>query len=222
MSNLYSGYNNLLIQTSAATFSFVSSFLWGNAGFDKLRGIRELDVYEPRYDPTVIPVSPRAEGDLDIRSLGSSMQQSDSELVNGQYSIATCCSAYKQGTLTPTAVAKALLNLIQDSQHKAAFLESNPSKVIAAAEKSTKRYREGKPVSPLDGVPVAVKDEVDLDGYGKSLGSGKDFTRRAGGTSWCVKKWEEAGAVIIGKLNMHELGLGMIRVCRSNAQMGSN
>ena len=28
-------------------------------------------------------------------------------------------------------------------------------------------------------------------------------------TSWCVQKWEEAGAVIIGKLNMHELGLGM-------------
>ena len=28
-------------------------------------------------------------------------------------------------------------------------------------------------------------------------------------TSWCVKKWEEAGVVILGKLNMHELGLGM-------------
>ena len=28
-------------------------------------------------------------------------------------------------------------------------------------------------------------------------------------TSWCVQKWEEAGVVILGKLNMHELGLGM-------------
>jgi Asp-tRNA(Asn)/Glu-tRNA(Gln) amidotransferase A subunit family amidase len=140
------------------------------------------------------------------------MQQSDSELANGQYSIATYCSAYKQGTLTPTAVAKALLNLVQASQHKAAFLEIKPSKVIGAAEKSTKRYREGKALGPLDGVIVAVKDEVDLDGYGKSLGSCNDFTRRAGGTSWCVKKWEEAGAIVIGKLNMHELGLGMIKI----------
>ena len=60
----------------------------------------------------------------------------------------------------------------------------------------------------LDGIPVAIKDEVDLDGYEKSLGSSQDYTRPEGGTSWCVRKWEEAGAIIIGKLNMHELGLG--------------
>ncbi len=134
--------------------------------------------------------------------------------------MATYCSAYKQGTLTPIAVAKALLNLIQGSQHKAAFLEIKPLIVIAAADKSTKRYREGKSLGPLDGVPVAVKDEIDLDGYGKSLGSSKDFTRRAGGTSWCVKKWEEAGAVIIGKLNMHELGLGIMMAYQIKAPNG--
>ena len=66
----------------------------------------------------------------------------------------------------------------------------------------------GKALSVIDGVPVAIKDEVDLDGYEKSLGSKQDFTHSGGGTSWCVQKWEQAGAVIIGKLNMHELGLG--------------
>lgn len=64
------------------------------------------------------------------------------------------------------------------------------------------------PLSVLDGVPLAVKDEVDLAGYGKSLGSNQDFSSPNRGTSWCVKKWEEAGAIVIGKLNMHELGLG--------------
>jgi hypothetical protein len=49
-----------------------------------------------------------------------------------------------------------------------------------------------------------------LEGYGKTLGSQMDFTGKEGATSWCVKKWEEAGAIIIGKTSMHELGLGMV------------
>lgn len=56
-------------------------------------------------------------------------------------------------------------------------------------------------------------DEVDLQGYSKCLGSCKDFTASKGAvTSWSVQKWEEAGAVILGKLNMHELGLGMNKI----------
>lgn len=40
------------------------------------------------------------------------------------------------------------------------------------------------------------------------MGSPRDYTNPHDVTSWCVRKWEEAGAVIVGKLNMHELGLG--------------
>ena len=113
------------------------------------------------------------------------------------------------GKLTPTAVAKSLLALIAGTPaHNVAFLSIKQSRILEAAEASTRRWQAGKALSVLDGVPVAVKDEVDLDGYEKSLGSSQDFTRPGGGTSWCVRKWEEAGAVIIGKLNMHELGLG--------------
>ena len=57
---------------------------------------------------------------------------------------------------------------------------------------------------------IRFPDELDLEGYSKCLGSCKDFTSSNGAiTSWCVQRWEEAGAVILGKLNMHELGLGM-------------
>ena len=80
--------------------------------------------------------------------------------------------------------------------------------MLKAAELSTKRYQAGNPLSILDGVPLGIKDEVDLAGYSKSLGTNLDFTRPENDTSWCVRKWE-AGGVIIGKLNMHELGLGM-------------
>lgn len=55
---------------------------------------------------------------------------------------------------------------------------------------------------------ISCVDEVDLKGHRKTFGSSRDFTNPKDVTSWCVKKWEEAGAVILGKLNMHELGLG--------------
>lgn len=54
----------------------------------------------------------------------------------------------------------------------------------------------------LDGVPVSVKDEADLAGYRRTLGSKVDFTNPTNQTAWCVKKWEEAGAIVIGKTNM--------------------
>ncbi|KAL8881818.1 MAG: hypothetical protein Q9198_001050, partial [Flavoplaca austrocitrina] len=127
---------------------------------------------------------------------------------NRHYSAAYFTSAYKAGKLTPTEVITGLLDQISaEKRHSVAFLQIIPENVLAAAEASTARYKSGKPLSLLDGVPVAVKDEADLDGYEKSLGSSIDYTRKNGGTSWCIKKWEDAGAIIIGITNMHELGL---------------
>lgn len=75
--------------------------------------------------------------------------------------------AYVAGELTPTAVAKALLPLInrdvqKPHKHSTAYLQVRENLVLKAAEESTKRYAEGRFLSVLDGVPVAVKDEMDL------------------------------------------------------------
>lgn len=189
--------------------NFISSFLWSNAGFKALRGLEELDHFEPRYDPTVIPATSHSETEFRLSALNSLTARGAQTFPNSPHSVIDYHSAYKSGELTPTAVAKALLQLISSSsRHSVAFLQIREDRVLAAAEASTRRYQDGVHLSILDGVPVAVKDEVDLDGYDKSLGSGQDFTRPGGGTSWCVRKWEEAGAVVMGKLNMHEFGSG--------------
>lgn len=171
--------------------------------------MRELDDLEPRYDPTVIPITSHPETEFRLSALNNLTTQRAPTFQNTPYSVIDYHSAYKTGELTPTAVAKALLQLISpSSRHSVAFLQIREARVLDAAEASTERYQDGVYLSILDGVPVAVKDEVDLDGYKKSLGSSQDFTRADGGTSWCVRKWEEAGAVVIGKLNMHEFGSG--------------
>ncbi|KAL8673581.1 MAG: hypothetical protein Q9168_002013, partial [Polycauliona sp. 1 TL-2023] len=191
----------------ASKLNFIGSLLWGNTGFGLLRQIRELDDYEPRYDPTVIKLSKSR----DVRpneEIPNDVSNEYGEVSKRHHNAAYYTSAYKAGKLTPTRVITGLLEQISAKKHHSvAFLQIIPEKVLAAAEASTARYQSGKPLSPLDGIPVAVKDEVDLDGYEKSVGSAIDFTRKTGGTSWCVQKWEDAGAIIIGKTNMHELGL---------------
>lgn len=184
--------------------------MWTNAGFYRLRTVPELDDFEARYDPTVIPIASEAVTDSNWSKLNGLVEErAEQKLSNRHHSIADYHFAYKAGGLTPTAVAETLLTLITGTPaHKVAFLTIKETRVLAAAKASTRRWQAGKALSVLDGVPVAIKDEVDLDGYEKSLGSSQDFTRPGGGNSWCVRKWEDAGAIIIGKLNMHELGLG--------------
>lgn len=132
---------------------------------------------------------------------------------HGYYTAADYNSLYKAGRLTPIDVANTLLPLIRrDSSsagpHSVAFLESQVDLVKRAAEASAARYASGTPLSSLDGVPIAVKDEAEMKGYKRTLGSRVDFTNPAGETAWCVKMLEEAGAMVIGKTNMHEMGLG--------------
>ncbi|KAI4222747.1 MAG: hypothetical protein L6R36_005926 [Xanthoria steineri] len=199
----------LAIVTSIATkLNLVGSLLWSNTGFGNLRQIKELDDYEPRYDPTVIKLpihSTSSKPNEEASNDGSADYQ---EASNRHYSAAYYTSGYKTGKFTPTQVVTGLLEQISAKKHHSvAFLQIIPEKVLAAAEASTARYKSGHPLGPLDGVPVAVKDEADLDGYEKSFASRIDYTRKNGGTTWCVQKFEDAGAIIVGKTNMHELGL---------------
>jgi Asp-tRNA(Asn)/Glu-tRNA(Gln) amidotransferase A subunit family amidase len=111
-------------------------------------------------------------------------------------------------------VVQALLPLIRrdvekPTKHAIAFLETRVDLVRAAAEAATMRWKEGKQLGVLDGVPVAIKDEMDLKGYKRCNGTLRDYTSKGNHTSWCVRKLEDEGAVIVGKLNMHELGLGI-------------
>lgn len=210
----------------------IRHLVWKNAGFANLRKIRkQLEDYEPRVDPTVVPTSELLEDDT--------LQEPETEAKNGQkvytaepqlvstavppraryYTVQDYHDMYVSGELTPTAVAKAILPLIRrdttpPGEHSAAWFETRVDLVLAAAEASTLRYKQGCPRGLMDGIPTAVKDEYDIDGYKTCLGSLNDYTsdpESSGGSiaSWCVRKLEEAGAVVLGKLSMHEFGLGM-------------
>ncbi|RMZ78278.1 hypothetical protein DV737_g3952, partial [Chaetothyriales sp. CBS 132003] len=195
-----------IASTLIASSSYIQNIIWRLNKFDTLKDIKDLYDYEPRHDPTVIP-SPSTGETVSVAELDCPRQRASP---NAYYTSGDYHALYKSGKLTPTDVAKALLPLINrdsDGEYSVAFLQVRDDLVLQSAEASTKRYKAGAPLSPLDGVPVAIKDEVNLTGYRKTYGSQLDFTNTQDRTAFCVAKWQEAGAVILGKTNMHELGL---------------
>ncbi|KUJ18364.1 amidase [Mollisia scopiformis] len=193
---------------------FVRRIVWKNTGFANLRLIRKyIENAEPRYDPTVVPIAASSPFDDPAPVVETAVAWKPEAKY---YTVADYRKLFLSGELTPLAVAQAILPLIRrdispPGSHSIGFFDSNVELVLAAAKASTLRYKEKRPLGPLDGIALAVKDEYDIEGYTTCLGSRNDYTGKAAPgesiTAWCVKKLQEAGAVNVGKLSMHEFGL---------------
>ncbi|KAF2127982.1 glutamyl-tRNA amidotransferas-like protein subunit A [Dothidotthia symphoricarpi CBS 119687] len=196
-----------------ATVPGVAYLLWRNAGFASLRNLEELDGVDPRYDPTVISLPRPGDERIESYTNAVNLRVLPKDAKGRFYTVADFHDAYKSGVLTPTDVVERLLPLIrrdiaQRSPLSTAFMESNVELIMQAAEASTKRWKQGTPLGMLDGVPFAVKDDLEVKGYKRYIGTRHDYTEgKEVETSWCARKVEEEGAILVGKLTMHELGM---------------
>ncbi|HEX4366115.1 MAG TPA: amidase family protein [Rhodopila sp.] len=86
-----------------------------------------------------------------------------------------------------------------------AFAVMNPGALQAAGE-STARWRTGRPLGMLDGVPCTVKDLVDLAGFPTRRGSRTTSTDPVPDDAPLVAGLKAAGAVIVGKTTTTEFG----------------
>ena len=142
--------------SSAEFIPPLAAYIWNNAGFGKVRKIKELDDYEPRYDPTVIPLDSGDGADMSKPVSVSYRERKGPGSPNT--SIGAYHAAYESGEVTPVDVVEVVLDLIDgDIKHKVAFSSIVREKVRVAAQGSMRRYKEGKAKGILDGIPVAVK-----------------------------------------------------------------
>ncbi len=89
-----------------------------------------------------------------------------------------------------------------------AFLHVLAESAVAEAEASDRRRQENCLIGPLDGVIVALKDNMDLAGLPTSGGIGHYRAQPAQADAAVVAQLKAAGAVIIGKTHMQEAALG--------------
>ena len=78
----------------------------------------------------------------------------------------------------------------------------------AAARAVDARLMRGDDVGPLAGIPFAVKDQYDTSGVRTTQGSRLFATRVPANTATAVVRLQQAGGILLGKLNMTELALG--------------
>jgi Asp-tRNA(Asn)/Glu-tRNA(Gln) amidotransferase A subunit family amidase len=80
-----------------------------------------------------------------------------------------------------------------------AFTALNLDAARAAADESTKRWRDGNPISPIDGMPVGIKDIIETADMPTQNGSPLFDGFRSDRDAASVVALREAGAVIVGK-----------------------
>ncbi|TVQ89992.1 MAG: amidase [Deltaproteobacteria bacterium] len=120
--------------------------------------------------------------------------------------------AYRDGLTDPVAVAERFLAALEvadtDEPPLRGFIAQYPEDLRAQARASAERWARGEPLSLLDGVPVSVKDEVDQVPYPTTAGTRLPVSE-ATSDSTPVARLRNAGALLVGKANMHELGSGL-------------
>ncbi|KAK4144780.1 amidase signature domain-containing protein [Dichotomopilus funicola] len=198
----------------------VQKLLWNNAKFGQAQYIPDLDGVPWRIQPDVIPLadSPFSSSTSNMLPIGPELSQPQPEDLGGRfYSAADYHAMYASGAVTPLQVAEALLGKVDlvyrpKSKYSAAWTQTKAMDVLEAARASTERWKNGSPLSILDGVPFGVKDDIAVKGFVSRMGMKVDrseeyFNKVKEESAWPVRALEEAGAIMLGKMNQHEVGM---------------
>lgn len=89
-----------------------------------------------------------------------------------------------------------------------AFITVTREQALAAAREAEAAIRRGRRLGPLHGIPIALKDNIDTAGILTTAASGVFKDRVPADDADAVVRLKRAGAVLLGKLNLHEFALG--------------
>ncbi len=126
-----------------------------------------------------------------------------------QLTLVEAAAALRTGECTSVALTESVLDrasLTEASVH--AYLTIDRQGAMAAAEASDRRIAAEKPIGPLDGLPIALKDNMMTKGIETTASSKilSGYIPPYDGT--VVKLLREAGAVFVGKTNLDEFAMG--------------
>ena len=108
--------------------------------------------------------------------------------------------AFRAGRDTPSRYLECCLATIEEREADVgAFVTLNIEAARAGAAKSSQRWRDGKPLSAIDGMPIGVKDIIETFDMPTQMGSDLYQGWRSERDAASVHALREAGAVVVGK-----------------------
>ncbi len=136
-------------------------------------------------------------------------------------SIVDLVAAQRIGTVTSRDLVDKYLARIraydQEGPRLNAMIALNP-KALAEADALDTERRAGRVRGPLHGIPMVVKDNYATEDMPTTAGTRALAGFQTGRDAFVVRKLRDAGAVIIGKTNLHELAYGITSISSAGGQ----
>jgi Asp-tRNA(Asn)/Glu-tRNA(Gln) amidotransferase A subunit family amidase len=117
-------------------------------------------------------------------------------------------AAMRAGAVTAEIYAEALLARCEAGRRLNAFITLDPDRVRAAARAADRRRAAGAALGPLHGLPMPIKDSVNTMDLPTTAGTNALRGFRPARDAACVALLRAAGAIMLGKTNLHELSFG--------------
>ena len=115
----------------------------------------------------------------------------------------------KNGEISPVEIVEAHLSRIRSTEPVLnSFITLLPDEALAAARQAERDIRAGRYRGPLHGIPVGLKDLFNTGGVRTTSGSRIYDTFIPTEDCTVAARFREAGAILLGKLNMHQFAYG--------------
>src|SRR5262245_36574576 len=136
------------------------------------------------------------------------LSRSDANALAG-LTLAEASARIKTGAVTSTALVTACLARIDIYNPKInAFITVTREQALAQATALDAEQRAGRLRGPLHGIPIALKDNIDTAGIRTTAASAVFDDRVPAADAEVARRLAAAGAVLIGKTNLHEFAMG--------------
>jgi aspartyl-tRNA(Asn)/glutamyl-tRNA(Gln) amidotransferase subunit A len=124
-------------------------------------------------------------------------------------SLAEAARRVKARQVSPVELTQACLARIEaENPRLNAFITVTAESALAMARQAERDIQRGRWIGPLHGIPIGLKDLFDTAGVRTTGASGLFKDRVPTEDASVVKRLKAAGAVILGKLNLHEFAYG--------------
>lgn len=118
-------------------------------------------------------------------------------------------SAFQEGADSPRDYLERCLETLSEREPQIqAFVTLCLDRARLTADEASKRYKDGRPLSPLDGMPYALKDAFETEDMPMQLGSRLFEGYETGWDSACAYFLRRGGAVLVGKTVLTEFAFG--------------
>src|SRR3984893_7377870 len=161
--------------------------------------------------------------DAQQTAVGGAMAPFHTEAVEQEFkSITTIQKHVRMQKVSPVEVVNACLKRIEQLNPKLnAFITVLAAQTLEQASFAEGEIRSAKWRGPLHGIPLGIKDFYDTAGIKTTAAFERFKDRVPRKDAVSVVKLKEAGAVIIGKMNMHLLGMGTTGLDSSFGPVGN-